>query len=105
MKKTSKKSKARNSNNANTVLNEVGGAVKYKYLCGWYKIKAPKLTWTFMKVKGLNGKEYNEWISNEGLEIVQYPKGRFYLGVRLHNVGTFKTLARAKIVAELIYKV
>ena len=28
MKKTSKKFKARNSNNANTVLNEVGGAVK-----------------------------------------------------------------------------
>ena len=87
MKKTSKKSKARNSNNANTVLNEVGGAVKLR------------LKWKYDSMT----KEYNadstRFAGHFNIEV--YEKCDYVLCFLDIRLG-FKKLGTAKIVAQLI---
>lgn len=78
MKKTSKKSKARNSNNANTVLNEVGGAVK----------------WIDNGRGTLNSGLY---CISEGLI-----EGTFTLWLNTKHIATFKKQTSAKKVAQLM---
>lgn len=89
MKKSQKKSKARNSNNANAVLNEVGGAV------------TKELKW-----KHIKGNPYR---ANDGqFTIYHFEENRSWELVVVQNKYThhdipFKKLSSAKKVAQLIY--
>ena len=93
MKKHKPKTKAQRSNNANTVLNEVGGAVKLK----WKHSKKDK-QWYI--------NENPAW-ANNGMCITDIRHEGTDKNYRLHmdeilSAPSFRKLSSAKIVAKLI---